>query len=95
MDEKVREHCARLGLSLEPNFDPFEYVKQSMLRRRAGDERGGRGQGREEARGQAQALSLGRLTLEDASNPRIVQTIYHFADRPILLDPDNQAINWI
>jgi hypothetical protein len=33
--------------------------------------------------------------MEDAGNPKIIQTLYHLQDRPILLDPDNQAINWI
>lgn len=42
-----------------------------------------------------QVFSLEYLTMEDSSNPKIIQTLYHFQDRPILLDPDNQAINWI
>ena len=40
-------------------------------------------------------ISLNNLSIDDAKNSHIIQTIYHLKQRPILLDPDNQAINWI
>jgi hypothetical protein len=40
-------------------------------------------------------FSLESLSVEDSSNPKILQALYHLRSRPILLDPDNQAMNWI
>jgi hypothetical protein len=40
-------------------------------------------------------VNLNNLTIEDSQNSKIIQTIYHFKNRPIFLDPDNQALNWL
>ena len=52
-----------------------------------------RSNSKEEAR--SMLFSLQSLSVEDSSNSKILQALYHFRSRPILLDPDNQAINWI
>jgi hypothetical protein len=40
-------------------------------------------------------FSLAKLNHDDLSNAKIIQTLYHLHSRPILLDPDNQAMNWL
>lgn len=35
------------------------------------------------------------LTYEEMNNPKIIQMLYHWQKRPLLLDPDNQATQWI
>lgn len=40
-------------------------------------------------------LALESLTVEDTANPKILLALYHMRAKPILLDPDNQAVNWV
>ena len=40
-------------------------------------------------------INLESLSIEDSSNTKIIQTIYHLNNKPIILDPDNQALNWL
>ena len=40
-------------------------------------------------------INLENLSIEDSSNTKIIQTIYHLNNKPIILDPDNQALNWL
>ena len=40
-------------------------------------------------------INLKKLSVEDSNNARFIQTIYHLNKKPIFLDPDNQALNWL
>lgn len=91
VEATIKETFNRLAIPFDSSFQVEEYIKGLITNLSLASR-----QSSEDDEGTVhKKINMENLSIEDSSNSKVVQTIYHLNHRPIILDPDNQALNWL
>ena len=85
----MKELFEKTLMDFDPGFKVIDYVKDNLVNQKD------KSAIQEEQELTHPIISLKKLSVEDSNNARFIQTIYHLNKKPIFLDPDNQALNWL
>ena len=86
----VKDIFAKTLMDFNKDFKVIDYVKEYFIKEKDSDSSVG-----QQKEHMHPMINLLKLSAQDSNNTKIIQTLYHINRRPIFLDPDNQALNWL